>query len=70
MSNGQVIMSTRSVINLEYDSDTREYHIVWEPVVIAAGRTRQEALEDLRTAAHFGIDTLVDMELTDTEKED
>jgi hypothetical protein len=50
-------------INLEFDSDTGEYYIVWEPIVTGMGRTKLEALEDLREAAHFGIDTLVDLKL-------
>jgi hypothetical protein len=50
-------------INLEFDRETQEYHIIWEPVVIGMGKTRHETLEDLRVAAHFGIDTLVDLKL-------
>jgi hypothetical protein len=57
-------------INLEFDNRSGEYYIVWEPVVIGAGRTAGEALEDLREAAHFGVDTLVDRKLQDIKKED
>jgi hypothetical protein len=52
-------------INLEFDRETQEYHIIWEPVVIGMGKTRHETLEDLRVAAHFGIDTLIDLKLKD-----
>ncbi|GAG71728.1 unnamed protein product [marine sediment metagenome] len=48
----------------------REYYIVWEPVVIAMGKTRHEALEDLREAAHCGVDTLIDLKLKNIKKED
>jgi predicted RNase H-like HicB family nuclease len=57
-------------INLEFDRKSGEYYIVWEPVVIGAGKTAGEALEDLREAAHFGVDTLVDRKLQDIKKED
>jgi predicted RNase H-like HicB family nuclease len=57
-------------INLEFDKKNGEYYIVWEPVVIGAGKTAGEALEDLREAAHFGVDTLIDRKLQDVKKED
>ena len=52
-------------INLEFDRETGEYYIVWKPIVIGMGKTRHETLEDLRTAAHFGVDTLIDLKLKD-----
>ena len=57
----------KSNINLEFDRETREYHIFWEPILIASGKTRQQALEDLRTAAHFGVDTLINLKLKDID---
>jgi predicted RNase H-like HicB family nuclease len=57
-------------INLEFDKKSGEYYIVWEPVVIGAGKTAGEALQDLREAAHFGVDTLIDRKLQDIKKED
>jgi len=54
-------MSAKGEIILNFDRKTREYYIIWEPVVIAMGKTRRDALKDLRTAAHSGIDTLIDM---------
>jgi predicted RNase H-like HicB family nuclease len=57
-------------INLEFDKESGEYYIVWEPVVIGAGKTADEALQDLREAAHFGVDTLIDREVKNIEKED
>ena len=57
-------------INLEFDKEGGEYYIVWKPVVISAGKTEDEALEDLREAAHFSVDTLVDRKLQDIKKGD
>ena len=48
---------------LEYDSEKGEYYVTLLPVIVAAGKTRHEALEEVRMAAHFCIDTLVDLEL-------
>jgi predicted RNase H-like HicB family nuclease len=50
-------------INLEFDKETGEYYIIWRPLVISAGKTKDEALEDLREAAHFGVDSLIDLKL-------
>jgi predicted RNase H-like HicB family nuclease len=61
-------MSRNNDIELEFDEETRNYYIVWEPIVISLGKTRQEALEDLRQAAHFGVDTLIDLKLKDIGK--
>ncbi|HEY55478.1 MAG TPA: hypothetical protein G4N91_04300 [Dehalococcoidia bacterium] len=57
-------------INLEFDSQTGEYYIIWRPVVISTGKTKDEALEDLREAAHFGVDSLIDLKLANIKKED
>ena len=69
---GKSTMLAKSAINLKFDRETQEYFIVWEPIVIGTGKTRHEALEDLRMAAHFGVDTLINMKLknTGTKKED
>ena len=65
---GKVTALAKNDINLEFDSETGEYYIIWEPIVISMGKTRREALEDLRTAAHFGVDTLIDLKLKDISK--
>jgi predicted RNase H-like HicB family nuclease len=59
----------RNDINLEFDKESGEYYIVWEPVVISAGRTEREALEELRGAAHLGVDTIIDRKLQKINKE-
>ena len=56
-------------INLDFDKESGEYFIVWEPVVIGAGKTADEALQDLREAAHFGVDTMIDRKLQNIKKE-
>ena len=51
-----------SDIRIEYDEDSRGYYIIWQPqVVVAMGQTAAEVLEDLRAAAHFGIDIVIDL---------
>jgi hypothetical protein len=59
-----------SSIDLEFDKESGEYYIVWEPVIIGAGKTADEALEDLRAAGHFGVDTLINRKLQNIKKED
>jgi len=61
-------MSRNNDIELEFDEETRNYYIAWEPIAISLGKTRQEALEDLRQAAHFGVDTFIDLKLKDIGK--
>ena len=47
-------------IVIEFDEGSRSYYIVWEPTIVGLGRTRREALEELRQAAHFGTDATID----------
>ena len=58
-------MSKGTDIVIEFDESTRNYYVVWEPIVISSGRTQHEALEDLREASHFGVDTWIDLKLKD-----
>ena len=60
----------RNDINLEYDRESGDYYIVWEPVVVSAGKTARQALEEVRGAAHLGVDTLIDRKLKNIKKED
>jgi len=54
----------RNEINTEYDNDENAYYIVWRPLsVIGTGKTEHEALEDLRAAAHFSIEVMVNAKL-------
>ncbi len=60
----------RNDINLDYDQESGDYYIVWEPVILSAGKTERQALEELRGAAHSGVDTLIDLKLANIKKED
>jgi hypothetical protein len=57
-------------INLEYDSSSGEYYVVWQPIVCGAGYSASEALEDLRAAAHFITDGLIDLKIKNNAKEE
>jgi predicted RNase H-like HicB family nuclease len=51
-------------IRIEYDDDSQGYYIIWQPLtVVGMGGTKQEALEDLKAAAHFGIEEMVNSKL-------
>lgn len=51
-------------IRIEYDNDSQSYFVIWQPLTaIGMGRTEQAALEDLRTVANFGIETMVNSKL-------
>ena len=56
-------MSVTKDIEIEFDEETQNCYIIWQPLVISLGKTKQEALEDLREAAHLGVDTLIDIKL-------
>ena len=58
-------MPRKPDIEVGFDEQSRDYYAVWDRVAIGLGRTRREALEDLREAAHLGVDTLVDLKLGD-----
>ena len=54
-------------IQIEYDSVSSTYYIVWQPmVVVGGGSSRKAALDDLKSAAHFGIDTILNKEIEKT----
>ena len=59
-------MLAKGDINLQYDQEIREYYVIWEPAIIGMGKTKGEAMEDLRTASHFYTDALIDLKLEDT----
>ena len=50
-------------ILVAYD-DSQSYYCIWQPLTcVGLGKTKVEALADLRAAAHFGIETMVDLKL-------
>jgi len=61
-------VSRKRNIEIEFDEETQDYYIIWKPVVIGLGKTKANALQDLREAAHFGVDTLIDLKLKDIRK--
>jgi predicted RNase H-like HicB family nuclease len=51
-------------ILVDYDDNSQSYYCIWQPLTcIGMGKTKVEALADLRAAAHFGIETIVDLKL-------
>jgi predicted RNase H-like HicB family nuclease len=66
---GKMAGGNSSNISIEYDGESGEYFIVWEPLVIGTGRAVIDALQDLREAAHIGVDTMIDIKLKDIIKE-
>jgi len=56
-------------ITIDYDDDSQSYYCIWRPLTsVGLGKTEAEALDDLRVAAHFGIETMVDLKLREIEK--
>jgi predicted RNase H-like HicB family nuclease len=56
-------------ITIEYDDTTESFFIIWEPIVIGLGNTKRSALKDLQKAAHFYIDTTIDIKRKSLNKE-
>jgi predicted RNase H-like HicB family nuclease len=55
-------------IVIGYDGDSRNYYGIWRPLIgIGLGKTEAEVLDDLRAAALFGIETMVDLKLREIE---
>jgi orotidine-5'-phosphate decarboxylase len=52
-------------IEIEFDEDSRDYYIIWKPIIISSGKTRNGSLADLRQTAHFAVDALIDRKLKD-----
>jgi hypothetical protein len=61
-----MVMMPDSEINIEFDEESGNFYIVWRPfAAVGMGKTAGEALEDVRPAAHHGIETAVDMKLSE-----
>jgi predicted RNase H-like HicB family nuclease len=52
-------------VEIEFDEETQNYYICWEAIVISLGKTKREALDDFREAAHYAVDTLIDLKQRD-----
>jgi predicted RNase H-like HicB family nuclease len=56
-------------IIIDYDDDSQSYYCIWRPLTsVGLGKTEAEALDDLRAAAHLGVETMVDLKLREIEK--
>jgi predicted RNase H-like HicB family nuclease len=54
---------------IAYDDDSQNYYCIWRPLTsVGLGKTEAEALDDLRAAAHLGIETTIDLKLRKIEK--
>jgi predicted RNase H-like HicB family nuclease len=61
---------TYDEIIIAYDGDSQSYYCIWRPLTsVGLGKTEAEALDDLRAAAHFGIETIIDLKLREIEKD-
>jgi len=64
-------MSSNSGINIEFDDVYKDYYIIWRlPIAIGSGSNEIEALHDLQTTAHYGIDSLINLKLKEISRED
>ena len=50
-------------IEIGFDEESLNYYADCRLTAIGMGKTKEEALEDLRQAGHFGIDTLINIKL-------
>jgi len=56
-------------ILVAYDDDGQSYYCIWRPLTsVGLGKTKSEALADLRAAALFGIEAMVDLKLREIER--
>lgn len=63
-------MKGRNEISVEFDDYTRSYYAtVIPPAAVGSGRTASKALSDLRKAAYYGIDTLIDIKMVNINSE-
>ena len=45
-------------IEIGFDEESQSYYAIYKLIALGLGKTKEDALEDLREAAHFGVDTL------------
>jgi hypothetical protein len=51
-------------IAVAHDDGSRNYYCIWRSLTsVGLGSTEADALDDLRAAAHFAVDTIVDFKL-------
>ena len=59
----RVAVSRVNKIKIEFDEETRDYYIIWKPIIISSGKSWHGSLADLRRTAHFAVDALIDRKL-------
>ena len=52
-------------VEIGFDEETLNYYADCRFIAIGLGKTKEEALEDLRQAGHFGVDSLINLKLLD-----
>ena len=52
-------------VEIEFDEETQNYYVCWEAIIIGLGKNKREALDDFREAAHYAVDTLIDLKQRD-----
>lgn len=63
-----MVLLSDDEMRIEYDEEIKSYYIIWRPLAtVGLGLTEKEALEELRVAAHFGIDTMIDLKLAEID---
>ena len=50
-------------IKIGFDKESQNYYADCRLIASGLGKTKEEALEDLREAGHFGVDILINMKL-------
>ena len=59
----QVTRLDNENIEIGFDEESLNYYIDYRFFAIGLGKTKEEALEDLREAGHFGVDSLINSRL-------
>jgi hypothetical protein len=63
-------MIGRNEINIEFDDYSKSYYAtVIPPAAVGSGKTARKALSDLRKAAYYGIDTLINIKMVNVDSE-
>ena len=55
----QVTRLDNENIEIGFDEESLNYYTDYRFIAIGLGKTKEKALEDLREAGHFGVDSLI-----------
>lgn len=56
-------------IEIGFDEEDLSYYAVTKLIALGLGKTQEDALEDLRKAGHFGIDTIINTRLNPAKRQ-